>query len=178
MSHVVLKVSDRLTADELDSAARHESEGRVRCRILAIRQLALGHSVAQVQGCFGLGKSQLYEWVQRYNAQGLEGLRDRPRPGAPQRLAHEQEAQFLERLHAGPPPDSHLAAYRGEDLRHLLKDEFGATYSLSGVYALLHRLGQSNLVPRPHHPQADPAAQETFKKSAASAARGHTGGPS
>jgi hypothetical protein len=57
MSHAALKVSDRLTAVELDSAARHESEGRVRCRILAVRQLALGHSVAQVQGCFGLGKS-------------------------------------------------------------------------------------------------------------------------
>lgn len=76
------------------------------CRILAVRQLALGHSVAQVQGCFGLGKSQLYEWVQRYNVQGLEGLRDRPRLGAPQRLTHEQEALFLKRLHAGPPPDS------------------------------------------------------------------------
>lgn len=178
MSHAALKVSDRLTAVELDSAARHESEGRVRCRILAVRQLALGHSVAQVQGYFGLGKSQLYEWVRRYNAQGLEGLRDRPRSGAPQRLAHEQEAPFLERLHAGPPADSPLAAYRGEDLRHLLKDEFGATYSLSGVYALLHRLGQSSLVPRPHHPQAAPAAQKAFKKSAASAVSGSTGGPS
>ena len=178
MSYTALKLSERLTADELDSAARHESEGRVRCRILAIRQLALGHSVAQVQGRFGLGKSQLYQWVQRYNAQGLAGLRDRPRSGAPQRLAHEQEAQFLQRLHAGPPPDSHLAAYRGKDLRQLLKAEFGVIYSLSGVYALLHRLGQSSLVPRPHHPQADPTAQEAFKKSAAPAARGSTGGPS
>ncbi|MGZ8195319.1 MAG: hypothetical protein ACXWTH_06795 [Methylosarcina sp.] len=61
MSHITLQVSDRLTAVEWDSAARHESEGRVRCRILAVRQLALGHSVAQVQGYFGLGKSQLYE---------------------------------------------------------------------------------------------------------------------
>ncbi|MGZ8195320.1 MAG: helix-turn-helix domain-containing protein [Methylosarcina sp.] len=53
--------------------------------------------------------------MQRYNTQGLEGLRDRPRSGAPQRLAHEQEAPFLERLQAGPPP-SHPAVYRGEDL--------------------------------------------------------------
>jgi transposase len=177
MSHVALKVSDRLIADEL-GAARHEPKGQVRCRILAVRQLALGHSAAQVQGCFGLGKSQLYEWVQRYNAQGLEGLRDRSRSGAPQRLAHEQEASFLERLHDGPPPDSHLAAYRGEDLRHLLKNEFGAIYLLSGVYALLHRLGQSSRVPRPHHPQADPAAQEAFKKSAGPAGSGSPGGPS
>jgi transposase len=54
-------------------------------------------------------------------------------------LAHEKEAPFLERLQPEPPPDRHLVAYRGEDLRHLLKDEFGETYSLSSVHALLHR---------------------------------------
>jgi hypothetical protein len=48
MSHSALKVSDRLTADEINSAARHESEGRGRRHILAVRQLALNHSLAQV----------------------------------------------------------------------------------------------------------------------------------
>jgi transposase len=80
-------------------------------------------------------------------------------------LAHEQEAPFLDRLHAEPPPDSQLAAYRSEDLRHLLKDEFGVTYSLSGAYALLHRLGR-------------PTAQEACKKSAAPAGSGSAGGSS
>ncbi|WP_155920633.1 hypothetical protein [Methylobacter luteus] len=46
MSHIALKVSDRLTADGRHNTARPESEDRVRCRILAIRQLALGHSEA------------------------------------------------------------------------------------------------------------------------------------
>jgi hypothetical protein len=35
-----LKLSDRLTADELDSAARHESEGQVLRPALAIAALA------------------------------------------------------------------------------------------------------------------------------------------
>ncbi len=138
----------------------------MRCRLLALRQLALGESVAQTAGQFGLRKSQLYAWVARYHVEGVAGLRDRPRSGAPPRLGHEQETAFLERLHAGPPLGSGLAAYRGEDIRGLLRDAFGVQYTLSGVYALLHRLGQSNLVPRPHHPQADPTAPAAFKKSA------------
>ncbi|MEY8690082.1 MAG: winged helix-turn-helix domain-containing protein [Leptothrix sp. (in: b-proteobacteria)] len=48
----------------------------------------------------------------------------------------------------------------------MLRQEFGAEYSLSGVYALLHRLGLSNLVPRPQHPRSSEAAQAAFKKSA------------
>lgn len=47
MSHAALKLTDRLTADERDSATRRESEDRVRYCILAVRQLAPGHSVAQ-----------------------------------------------------------------------------------------------------------------------------------
>lgn len=49
MSHAALKLTDRLTADEWDSATRRESEDRVRYCILAVRQLAPSHSVAQVQ---------------------------------------------------------------------------------------------------------------------------------
>jgi hypothetical protein len=40
MSYTALKLSDRLTADELDSAARHEPEGQVLRPALAIAALA------------------------------------------------------------------------------------------------------------------------------------------
>ena len=149
-------------AQALETAARHERDGRVRARMLAMLHLARGHTVAQTAGRYALGKSVLYDWIRRHDSEGVEGLCDRPRSGQPQRLAREHEQAFLLRLQAGPPPDSGLAAWRGEDFRALLRQEFGAEYSLSGVYALLHRLGQSSLVPRPRHPQSDPAAQEAF----------------
>ncbi|MCK0509629.1 helix-turn-helix domain-containing protein [Aromatoleum buckelii] len=34
-----------------------------------------------------------------------------------------------------------MPAWRGEDIRGRLAEEFGVDYSLWGVYALLHRLG-------------------------------------
>lgn len=167
MSHDVVGVARRWSAQDLEAAARHERDGRARSRLLALRHLALGHSVAETAGQFALGKSQLYDWIRRFEAEGLAGLHDRPRPGARQRLPHEREAQFLRRVHEGPPAGSGLAAWRGEDLRGLLREEFGVEYSLNGVYLLLHRLRQSSLVPRPHHPQSDDAARAAFKKRAA-----------
>lgn len=71
-------------------------------------------------------------------------MSDRPRPGAHPRLEPEQEALFLARLHAAPPAERGLAAWREEDIRRLLAEEFGAEYSQSGVYAPLHQLGQSS----------------------------------
>lgn len=164
MSRDVVGVARGWDAQALEAAARHERDGRVRGRILALLHLARGHTVAQTAGQYALGKSVLYGWIRRHDGEGVEGLRDRPRSGQPQHLAREHEQAFLLRLHEGPPPGSGLAAWRGEDLRALLREEFDAEYSLSGVYALLHRLGQSSLVPRPRHPDLDPAAQEAFKK--------------
>ena len=167
MAQATLTVATQLSTEQVTALARREPNARVRCRLLAVRHLLDGHALDETAGLFALGRTQLYHWVHRYNAEGVAGLADRPRSGLPPTLPHEQEAAFLARLHAGPSADSGLAAYRGEDVRQLLREEFGAEYSLSGVYALLHRLKQSNLVPRPQHPDADPAAQAAFKKSAA-----------
>ena len=70
-------------------------------------------------------------------------------------------------VHAGPPASSGRSAWRASDLREVLAREFGAHYSISGVYALLRRLGQASLVPRPQHPDADPSAQRAFVKKSA-----------
>ncbi len=163
MTHDVVGAAKGWDTRALEAAARRERDGRVRARMLAMLHLARGHTVAQTAGRYALGKSVLYDWIRRHEGEGIEGLRDRPRSGQPRHLAREREQAFLQRLHEGPAPASGLAAWRGEDLRALLREEFDAEYSLSGVYALLHRLGQSSLAPRPRHPDSDPAAQESFK---------------
>lgn len=131
-------VEDRVA--ELAAAAHRERDGRICPRMLALRHLLAGHSAKETAGLFGLERSQLFLWRAWYEAEGLEGLADRPRPGQPKHLKAEDETAFLAWVHAGPPADSGLAEWRGEDLRELLQREFDAHYSLSGVYRLLHRL--------------------------------------
>ncbi|GAC1461072.1 MAG: hypothetical protein PVSMB4_19860 [Ktedonobacterales bacterium] len=119
MSHDVVGVVKFWDMVALEAAARHEHDARVCRRILAMLHLARGYSVAQTAGQYALGQSVLYGWIRRYDAEGLEGLRDRPRSGQPPHLAREHEAAFLQRLHAGPSPKSGLAAWRGEDLERV-----------------------------------------------------------
>jgi transposase len=168
-------ITQKWNAQELEASARGESNARVCRRLLALRQLALGHSIEQASQVSLVSVSQIYNWIRRYEEQGIEGMRDRPRCGAPQRLKPEWEAAFVQRVVQGPGADSGLSAWRGEDLRVVLSQEFDARYSLSGVYALLHRLKLSNLVPRPQHPDSDAAAQAAFKKSTGRAARTSSG---
>ena len=93
-------VEDRVA--ELAAAAHRERDGRICRRMLALRHLLAGHSAKETAGLFGLERSQLFLWRARYEAEGLEGLADRPRPGQPKHLKTQGEAAFLARVHAGP----------------------------------------------------------------------------
>ena len=59
------------------ACARAERNARVCRRLLALRHLALGHSVEQAAHASLMSVSQIYNWIERYETQGLEGVRDR-----------------------------------------------------------------------------------------------------
>ncbi len=70
------------------------------------------------------------------------------------------------RLDAGPTEaDGGVCTLRGVDVQRILKEEFATVRCLSSVYELLHAIGYNDLMPRPQHKDADPAAQAAFKKT-------------
>lgn len=137
---------------------------RLRTVLLAKR----GFTAPEIATCTGFSRRTVQEWVARYNAEGLAGLETKAGRGRKPPLTREQERQLQQRLDAGPRPEDGVCTLRGKDVQRILQQEFGQLRSLNAVYSLLHRLGYSSLVPRPQHPQGDPAAQEVFKKSLAS----------
>ena len=72
-------------AAELRRLARAES-GRVCQRVLMIANLLEGIEHEEAARLAGLSRSAAYEWHNRYEEDGLEGLRDRPRPGRQPRV--------------------------------------------------------------------------------------------
>jgi transposase len=156
-----LRIETDLTERDLAELAKGERDARVRQRIPAIRLVIMGQTVPQASTVVGLKQRQVRNWVHRFVAEGLKGLRDRPRPGQPKHLPTRCEEAFKAYIRQPPP----ARIWRGADLQRLLKEEFGADYSMGGVYFLLHRLGFSSLSPRPLHPQTDKKAQEDFKKT-------------
>src|SRR6201988_4745929 len=80
-------------AAELRRLARGES-GRVCQRVLMIANMLEGMEHEEAARLAGLSRSAAYEWHDRYEEDGLEGLRDRP-PGltAPGRRGDERAVQ-------------------------------------------------------------------------------------
>jgi transposase len=151
----------------LDLELRADRAKRLRTVLLAKR----GFTAPEIATCTGFSRRMVQKWVERYNAEGLAGLETKSGRGRKPPLTPEQAEQLQQRLDAGPLPDDGVCTLRGQDVRRILEREFGQLRCLSAVYGLLHRLGYSSLVPRPQHPQSDPAAQEEFKKNLATGSR-------
>lgn len=160
-----LTITYPITPKEIEHLARKEKDGRVRQRLWAMKFISQGQSIPQAAQRLDISERPLRKWLHRFNQQGPEGLRDAPRSGQPVKLKPKQVKRFKQRIRQGVTEADPVCSLRGREIQKILQKEFKATYSLGGTYFLLHRLGFSCLCPRPQHPQADPEARETFKKS-------------
>lgn len=151
---------------------RRQKRVREHRRFHAVLLAREGKTAPQIAAALGCARRPVQKWVFRYNRGGPAGLLEATHPGRPPRLAADQGRRLRERIDAGPRPDDGTCAFHGQDLRRILDREFGVPLKLSAVYRLLHRLGYSRLCPRPRHPDADPAAQDAFKKTRGNASGG------
>jgi transposase len=88
-----------LTADErrqLERLARSRTaEARLVVRAKIVLGLAAGDRPYQVAAEVGVGRAAAYEWLHRFNAEGLKGLTDHPRPGRPHTYTADQRAEVV-----------------------------------------------------------------------------------
>lgn len=159
-------VPDHDDVDDLRRMARLKRFAPIADRLRAVILTRRGHAQKAIAQRLERTEAWVHRWVGRYIEDGLDGLSNRPRPGQPVKLRREDEQAFIARVQAGPTRNDGIGVWRGTDLQRLLDEEFDATYSLNGVYALLARLGLSWVVARPRHPKSDPQAAERFKAQA------------
>src|SRR4051812_40133729 len=89
---VAVPITTGRTPAELRALARRERDGRVSSRLLALANALDGMSRDRAARAAGMDRQTLRDWVHRYDAEGVEGLRDRPRPGRPCALDEGQQA--------------------------------------------------------------------------------------
>jgi transposase len=159
-------IRDDVPAERLRRLARRETNGRVASRLLGLANALDGMSRGEAARSAGMDRQTLRDWVIRFNAEGVDGLRDRPKSGRPSWLSEGQQATLKALVLRGPDPEQDgVSSWRAKDLCRIVEQRFGVAYSENGMLRLLHDLDLSWQKARPMHPEADRKAQETFKKS-------------
>ena len=155
-----------LTATELRAAAGRTKDARAARRMLAIALVLEGVDRATAAQTCGMDRQTLRDWVHRYNAEGLAGLKNRMVPHRPRRLAPGQLVALAAWVEAGPDPvRDGVVRWRRRDLQHRIKTEFGV---------MLHecRAGQatggtrfSAVVRAPAAPEVGPGSARSVQKN-------------
>jgi transposase len=84
------------------AAARHAPASLIqRARIVTASWD--GASVPELAQRLGCHPKTVYKWLHRFNADGLDGLGDLPRPGLPRRLSEHERGRIIALARSQPP---------------------------------------------------------------------------
>ncbi len=161
----------KITRSEFSAEELRRKAGRVRDvnqsrRLLALAQVLDGASRGDAARNAGMERQTLRDWVHRYNAEGVEGLFDRPRSGRKPRLNEGQFAEFDKIVETQPDPVADgVVRWRCADLKAQIAKRFGVALSERSVGRILNERGFRKLSARPKHPEVNTASQEAFRQT-------------
>jgi transposase len=155
------------TAEELDALAtlyRTTREARLRTRaqivLLAGEQRLTAPAIARI---VREDEQTVRRWLRRYLAEGVEGLKDRPMPGAPGKVTLAYREQLLAAVRRRPrslgQPSSLWTLRR---LADYLAEQTGLRVSYETVRRLLAAAGI--VLSRPQHTISSPDPEYALKK--------------
>lgn len=161
-----ISLRDDYDAAELRRLAKRSRDVRQARRLLALAAVYDGMSRAEAAKVGGMDRQTLRDWAHRFNAEGPEGLKNRAGAGRRRRLTEAQMRELAEIVETGPDPKvDGVVRWRRIDLKRVIEERFGVTYSERAISDLLAQLAFSCISGRPQHPRQDERVLEAFKKT-------------
>ncbi len=137
-------------------------EGR---RLRAWELYEQGWKQKDIAGALGVTEGAVSQWISRGKAQGKEGLRHHPSPGAPAKLQPEQVAQLPALLARG----AEAFGFRGQvwtaaRVAQVIKREFGVSYHPTHCGRLLSAIKHSRQKPESRARGRDEQAIQVWRE--------------
>ena len=130
------------TTEQVESLFDSDSSHRIGVKLYAILQLTRGYSSRALEDFFRTSFKQICNWANRFDAEGIEGLRIKPGRGRQALLTDEQKCQLQSDLLQSPAKFGYNAlnwsgALAGEHIRRM----YQVKYKQSAIYSLMRKAG-------------------------------------
>jgi hypothetical protein len=173
-----ISLEPHLAVEELGRRYRAAQESHERSWWQILWLLGKGQTVADIAESTGYTRYWIGQVVRRYNLEGPEAMHNRRYTHSHRAAPLLSPALLAELAEAvrGPAPEGEH--WLGRTVAAWMSVRLGRPVSVYLGWAYLVRLDGKRRKPRPRHVQADPVAQEQFKKtSARSSARSRPRSP-
>jgi len=124
---------------------KRERDGKIKERILMLIHSYEGKTSREVGQIVKCDQKLVLYWKKRYEKEGLEGLKTKPRSGKPTLLSRRQEDKIKKKIAKDNPANP----WTTKKVCDLIKKETRVKYTQRHVQRILHKWDFNLLVPRP-----------------------------
>jgi transposase len=129
------------TTEQVEKFFESDANHRTGVKLYAILQLTRGYSSRSLEEFFGASFKQICNWADRFDAEGVKGLRIQPGRGRRSRLTEKQQHQLKEDLSRSPEEFGyHSNRWSGSLIREHIGKVYQVDYKPSAVYHLIRRI--------------------------------------
>ena len=153
---------------KIESQLRKDEKFSQGIRLHAVYQIARGIASETLAKLYCISHKSICNWVHRYNSEGVEGLRERPRQGRPKRLNDDQIKLLESVLQSSPQEHGYSTGnWTGALVGCFIEETFGVIYKKAQIYNILNSLGFSFQKARGYYPEIAGRAErlEEIKKT-------------
>lgn len=141
-----------------------EDKYKIGMRLYAVYQVSLGQPSRKLEDLYNTSFKQITNWVHRFEASGIEGLKDRSGRGRKERLNQQQKQRIKKLLTESPSKHGYnTETWTGAILIDWIDKRFSISFKKAHIYNIMHQLGFTYQKSRGFYPEADIQAQEEFK---------------
>jgi transposase len=134
----------------IEKAVKSESRAEVRQRATALRLLDRGHNPVEVGAMLAVSVASVYSWMHRWEAEGIEGLANRPKKPGRRKVTPEYCQEVEQALESEPARFGYpFAVWTLERLRDHLTQRTGISLTVQWLAVVLDELGY--VYRRPKH---------------------------
>lgn len=153
------------TSEQIKAELSECDNYKVGIKLNAIYQLSKGISSRKLVEFYGTSFKQILNWAHRFEAEGVEGLKDKKGRGRKSRLDEAQLKVLQEIIMNKSPLDYgyNTATWTGAIVIELIKKHYSIEYKKTQVYELLKKMGFTYQKAKGKYPEADAKKQEEFK---------------
>jgi transposase len=147
------EVVRHLDEEDLDRLLTETESVKVHERLVFIKQLYKGATLAEAADAVGRSEGTADNWIERWNDGGLGNLTPNFGGGRPPKLDEDQREALIDRLREGQP-------WKKQEIQHLLNEEFDVEFHPNYLPVFLDGLGLSYAIPRTKRPDRPDNATE------------------
>ncbi len=153
-----IPIEHHLSSQELLKRIKSlEKDTRVLQRLYFVKHRYEGASVAESAKLVGTSKPVAYQWQERWNKDGYDGLIPRFAGGCPSKLSDEQKEELKEILHQRDD-------WSTNEVKELISNEFDVKYTGKQILEILKKFGMHHAKPYSHDYRRPDDAEDRLKK--------------